>query len=88
MPFFIQIATQQSEAQLMAECPMCGAITFAPLVYPWAARSVVCSECGVKTPMGPHGLAKLKAAGCGRGFRNGAAVDKIEALGCSAVKSS
>lgn len=46
--FFIQIATRQSEAQLMAECALCGAVTYAPRAYAWQARSVACCECGTR----------------------------------------
>lgn len=63
--FFIQIATRQSEAQLMAECALCGAVTYAPLAYAWQARSVSCSECGTRVPIGRDELMKLKAQAAG-----------------------
>jgi len=61
MPFYIQIATSQSEAQLMTECPRCGAVTYLPLAYAWPARSVSCSECATKITLGLNDMTKLKA---------------------------
>ena len=61
MPFFIQIATSQSDAQLMAECPRCGAVTYLPLAYAWPARSVACFESGTRMPLGPNDMTKLQA---------------------------
>ena len=63
--FFIQIATRQSKAQLMAECALCGAVTYAPLAYAWQARSVACCECATRMPIGPDELTKLKAQAAG-----------------------
>jgi hypothetical protein len=61
MPFFIQIATSQSEAQLMAECPLCGAMTYIPLTYAWTARSVSCCDCATTMPVARDDMMKLKA---------------------------
>jgi hypothetical protein len=58
--FFIQIATRQSEAQLTAECPMCGAMTTVPLAYAFHLRSVACCECGTKMTVGPEVISHLK----------------------------
>ena len=60
MPFYIQIATSQSEAQLMTECPRCGAVTYLPLAYAWPARSVSCSECVTKISFEVNEMTKLK----------------------------
>jgi len=73
MPFFIQIATSQSDAELMAECAPCGAVTYVPLAYAWQARSIACGECGTRMPIGPDELTKLKAQAVG-------AVSEIERL--------
>ncbi len=59
--FFIQLATQQTEVTLMAECPLCGAITYVPLAHGYRARSVACGECGTRMQIGPDVLTKLKA---------------------------
>jgi hypothetical protein len=45
----------------MAECPLCGAITYLPLAYVWPARSVSCSECATKIALGANEMTKLKA---------------------------
>jgi hypothetical protein len=58
--FFIQFATRQAAAELMAECSMCGAMTSVPLAYAWHARSVVCGGCGTKMALGPGVLVQLK----------------------------
>ena len=71
--FFIEIATRQSEAELMSECALCGAVTYLPLAYAWQARSVACCECGTRMSLGPDELTKLKAQAVG-------AVSKIERL--------
>jgi hypothetical protein len=60
LPFSIEIATSQSEAQLMAECPTCGAMTFVPLAYAWTAGSVLCCECGTGMPLERQEVANLK----------------------------
>ena len=65
MPFYVQIATSQSEAELIAECPMCGAMTYVPLAYAWAARSVSCCDCGTRMPIATDDLTKLKAQAAG-----------------------
>jgi hypothetical protein len=70
---FIQIATSQSEAELMAECPMCGAMTTVPLAYAFHLRSVACCECGTKMTVGPEVLFQLKTQAAG-------AVAEIERL--------
>jgi hypothetical protein len=63
--FFIQIATAQSEAELMAECPMCGAMTNVPLAYAFRFRSVACCECGTKMNVGSDVLSQLKTQAAG-----------------------
>jgi hypothetical protein len=73
MPFFIEIATSQSEPQLMAECPMCGAMTFILLAYAWVARSVSCCDCGTTMPVLRDDVMKLKVQAAG-------AVEEIDRL--------
>jgi len=43
--FFLVVHTDQAVAELMAECPKCGAITWYGLELAWRLRSVTCSEC-------------------------------------------
>ena len=63
--FFIQLATRQADPELIAECPMCGAMTSVPLAYAWHARSVACGECGTKMAVDPEVLVKLKVQAAG-----------------------
>ena len=65
MPLYIQIATSQTEAQLIAECPMCGAMTFMPVAYAWAVNgiaSVVASVAGIFVAI-HFGLSRAMLAG-------------------------
>ena len=57
--FFVQIATRQTEAELLAECPTCGALTYTPLAYAWRLRTVLCDECGTKMPIDEEVLRRL-----------------------------
>ena len=59
--FFLQIATRQTEAELLGECPSCGTLTYTPLAYAWEARTVLCGECGTKLPVDEGMLRRLGA---------------------------
>jgi hypothetical protein len=71
--FYIQIATCQSEAELISECPVYGAMTTVPLAYAWHLRSVACCECGTKMTVGREVMSQLKTQAAG-------AVAEIERL--------
>jgi len=43
--FFLVIRPHQAVAELMAECPSCGAITSFALELAWRLDAVSCSEC-------------------------------------------
>ena len=43
--FFLVIRPHQAVAELMAECPSCGAITSFALELAWQLDTVSCSEC-------------------------------------------
>ena len=43
--FFLFIRPHQAVAELMAECPTCGAITSFALELAWQLDVVTCSEC-------------------------------------------
>jgi hypothetical protein len=45
--FFLVVRTHPSVAELMAECPKCGAMTTYGLELAWRAGSVTCSECAL-----------------------------------------
>jgi hypothetical protein len=50
----------ESEAQLMAECPACGAIAIETLIVAWQKRFISC-ECGVTMEIVPEQLRQLRA---------------------------
>jgi len=41
--FFLMVRTEQAVAELMAECPKCGAITSYGLELAWRLRTVSCN---------------------------------------------
>lgn len=43
--------TRQAAAELMAECPKCGAMTTQVLKLAWQARGIACSECLAAMPV-------------------------------------
>jgi len=43
--FFLVIRPQQAVAELMAECPDCGAMTSYSLELAWRRETLYCSEC-------------------------------------------
>ena len=43
--FSLLLDTRAAVAELMAECPKCGAMTPQVLELAWRARVIVCSEC-------------------------------------------
>lgn len=52
--------TAKSEAELMAECPSCGAITIESLQGAWSKRFIAC-ECGVTMEVVAEDLRQLRA---------------------------
>lgn len=50
----------KAAAELMAECPSCGVITFETLQSAWAKRFIAC-ECGISMEVIPEHLRHLKA---------------------------
>ena len=49
--FSLLLDTRQGVAELMAECPKCGAMTTQVLRLAWHARVIVCSECQTAMPV-------------------------------------
>jgi hypothetical protein len=52
-------------AELMAECPGCGAITTQALEIAWRARTVTCTECKTSMSVGSNMLSVLCTASPG-----------------------
>jgi hypothetical protein len=53
------IDANKSEAELMAECPACGAIAFEGVDSAWAKRFIVC-ECGIRIEVIAEQLRQLR----------------------------
>ena len=49
--FTLLLDTRQRVAELMAECPKCGAMTTQVLKLAWQARVIACSECQTAMPV-------------------------------------
>ena len=49
--FSLLLDTRQHVAELMAECPKCGAMTTQVFKLAWSARVIVCSECLTAMPV-------------------------------------
>lgn len=45
--FFLVVRPTQAVAELMAECPICGAITTYSLELAWRLRTVTCGQCSL-----------------------------------------
>lgn len=58
--FSLLIDTRAAVADLMAECPKCGAITTQVLELAWRAPVVVCSECLAAMPVDESVLQTLR----------------------------
>ena len=52
--------TRQHVAELMGECPKCGAMTTQVLELAWRARVIVCSECLAAMPVDEAVLQTLR----------------------------
>ena len=63
--FFLVVHPDQAVAELMAECPKCGAITTYGLELAWRLRTVTCSECSLSMRLGDRDLRGLR-----RGLRD------------------
>jgi len=50
----------QAVAELMAECPKCGATTTYGLELAWRLRTVTCSECSLSMRLGDRDLTGLR----------------------------
>jgi transcription elongation factor Elf1 len=44
--FSVLLDTRREVAELVAECPICGAMTILPVEIAWQQGIVYCSECG------------------------------------------
>jgi len=64
--FYLLMDSGKGNADVMAECSLCGAITRQPLALTWLERSVACSNCGIVMPFDVLVLDKLRQQG-GRG---------------------
>lgn len=49
--FSLLLDTRRGHAELMAECAICGAITTQTIEIAWALGFVMCSECGIQSPL-------------------------------------
>jgi hypothetical protein len=49
--FTLLLDTRQRVAELMGECPKCGAMTTQVLELAWQARVIACSECQTAMPV-------------------------------------
>ena len=49
--FFLLMDSHATQANLMAECSLCGAITEQPLQVAWFEGVVECSNCGIQMPL-------------------------------------
>ncbi len=58
--FSLLLNTRQRVAELMAECPKCGAMTTQVLKLAWQARVIACSECQTAMPVDEAVLQKLR----------------------------
>ena len=58
--FWLLLDTRRAVAELMAECPKCGAITTQVLELAWRARLIICSECLTAMPVDEAVLQKLR----------------------------
>ena len=54
------VHTDQAVAELMSECPKCGAMTTYGLELAWRLRTVACSECSLSMRLGNHDLTGLR----------------------------
>ena len=59
--FFLHVENHRAVADLMAECPRCGAFTACALELAWRLRIVTCSECGTTMALGVTDLMGLRA---------------------------
>ena len=58
--FFLMVRTEQAVAELMAECPKCGAITSYGLELAWRLRTVSCNECSLSMRLDDGDLTALR----------------------------
>ena len=58
--FLLVVHPDQAVAELMAECPKCGAITTYGLELAWRLRTVTCSECSLSMRLGDRDLRGLR----------------------------
>ncbi|MHB8495841.1 MAG: hypothetical protein ACYDDG_14955 [Casimicrobiaceae bacterium] len=52
--------TRSAVAELMAECPKCGAITTQVIKLAWRARMVTCTECLTSVPVDGDTLSTVR----------------------------
>lgn len=65
--FSLLFDTRRDAAELMAECPMCGAITTLPVEVAWRQGVVYCCECGTAMQLTRTGLERLRRQAEGAG---------------------
>lgn len=68
--FTLLLDTRQRVAELMGQCPKCGAMTTQVLKLAWNARVIACSECQTAMPVDKAVMQKLR----------GQAVDATETI--------
>jgi len=58
--FYLVVRTHQAVAELMAECPKCGAVTSYSLELAWRLQTVTCGECVLAMRIGAADLTALR----------------------------
>jgi hypothetical protein len=58
--FFLLVRPHKAGAELMAECPKCGAMTSYGLELAWRLKAVRCSECSLSMQLTESDLAALR----------------------------
>jgi len=60
-PYQLLLDARRGAAQLVLECPACGAMTFLPLEMAWHAQAGTCTECKLRVPLELSTLRTLRA---------------------------
>lgn len=58
--FFVVVHADREVAELMAQCPKCGAVTSYALELAWRLRTLVCSECATSMRLTVQHLRRLR----------------------------
>ena len=58
--FFVVVHTDREVAELLAQCPKCGAISSYALELAWRLRTVACNECSTSMRITEDQLRRLR----------------------------